>query len=322
MADTDATSIARGTNDVQDPTPASSKSSDEGAPAGGQAGDQPDGDQASSQQPPEGQTAANQPEVSDEELTGMLDQELGIAPEETLEQLRRNHAASSKEAKRLKATIDGLQEQLRGQGVEAVFKRDGTLAGLKAIAVGGNGEALTAPAAPTYDSLSATERDLFVQDAQKAIELIWEKSQTSFEKHFAKPGPTVQEVLEPPSPEQKTAVVEKLSKTVARDGDARYPDFEKSLPQIEAMLDKMPDAMKDAYYKQPDVMLGLLHDKVTVAKQRLLNWARKQQTNADGVSARNQQAAGVGPEGQGGVAVGDISGASSKMASAIARSDG
>jgi|GEM_PF-2115457 len=326
MLDTDpieanaaADAIAQSTTNRTDDSLSGDGKPSEGAPATGQGEPSPgDGDQKNAKQPPEGQAAEEKPEVKDTDLDKFLADTLGATPEKTEEQLRRDFAASSKEARRLKDTLGAVQKALKEQGINAGFKKDGTFAGLLAVAVNEEGALRSPPSAPSYESLSQDERDLAVSDSEAFIKAVWQKAHAAYEKHFARPHATVAEVLDPPSPETLEAVKQSM-RSAESNGEKVYPELDKLNPRIDAMLSGLPDGLRDAYYKHPEIVRVLLYDRVAMASQRLLAWAEKQLAEKKEKARANEEHARVSPGGVGTVTIGSGSKASDAMAELIAK---
>jgi len=300
-----AASIAQsGTNRTDDSSSGGGKPVDSGvAPDAGQGGSKPGADdQAPSPQPPEGQAAESETVVKPEDLATLLDEELGVTPTQNAEQLQRDLAASSKEARRLKANLDAVNKVLAKQGVRAAFKKDGVFAGLMAVAVSEDGKAKSMPDPPKLTDFTSAEQDLFVQDSEEAIKVVYAKAMASAEKHFARPAPTIGDVVEPPSPEVREAAVQGMREAESR-GEKVYPEIDAHLPHIDRILENLPEAVQTAYFKHPALMLGLLNDRVSMANQRLLAWAEKQNAKSKETKQRNTDAAAVSPTGKGVVTI-------------------
>lgn len=214
-----------------------------------------------------GKADTKPPEIKDEDLDSRLFSR--NKPEETIESLRRDYAASSKEAIRLNKAFAKLKEQLAEQQIE-VAEEDGIPVGLLP---GKNYSKEAKDLAIKFSELSEAEQGLFGDNPQKAIELVLSRAK----KALVRVAPTLDSFTKSISAEREQAAIEHV-KGLQEDGESKHPAFEKNIPFIKRMLDskQSPKGLKDAYNQSPEFVLELLSRFVDSERATLLKMATKE----------------------------------------------
>ena len=240
-------------------------------PAPGQASDAAAGKDGKTQTDPTNQNAGKADpkplEIKDEDLDSRLlskDQ-----PEHTLESLRRDYAASSKEAIRLNKANAKLKEMLAEQGID-IAEEDGLPAGLLA---GKSYSKDVKDLAIKVKDLSEAEQQMFGDNPQGAIDLILSRAK----KALTRVAPTLESFTKPISAEREQSAIEHV-KSLEEDGVKAHPAFDKNLAFIRRILDSKstPKGLKDAYHQDPEFVLKLLSRHVDSERAALLSIAKRE----------------------------------------------
>lgn len=207
------------------------------------------------------------PEIKDQDLESRLFSR--NKPEETLESLRRDYAASSKEGIRLSKALSKIKEMLAEQQLD-LAEEDGLPVGI--IPAKGYSKDAKDFSLKLSD-LSEEERNLFGDSPQKAVDLILSKAK----KAFVRVAPTLESYTKPISQEREQSAIE-FVRDMTEDGEKKHPNFEKNIAFIKKMLDSkaIPKGLKDAYHQSPEFVLELLSTKVDAERAALLALAAKE----------------------------------------------
>lgn len=206
-------------------------------------------------------------EIRDEDLNSRLLSK--DKPEHTLESLRRDYAASSKEAIRLNKANAKLKEMLAEQGID-IAEEDGIPVGLLA------GKAYSKDVkdlAIKVKDLSEAEQQMFGDNPQGAIDLILSRAK----KALTRVAPTLESFTKPISAEREQLAIEHV-KSLSEDGEKSYPNFEKNMAFIRRILESKstPKGLKDAYNQEPEFVLKLLSRHVDSERDALLRIAKRE----------------------------------------------
>jgi hypothetical protein len=305
MSDEYAAQIASGGQPISDPTPGEGKATP--APSVEQVGEPAGQAPGESQQPPEGQAA----DPGEDMLLAEMDSLMGVTPEKTEEQLRRDYAASSKEARRLNDLYEQLSESLKAQGVE-VSLVDGQFGGLKAL---GNAEKGKYPVPPAVDG---DLKELLFNDEEAAVASIWSQAQKAAEAYYANPTPTIESVSRPPSRDQLQAAETAITEAVDAAGYPVFPNAEKLAPVVKATMSRLSPALQEAFNADPRGMLNLIYGSAEAARARLIESGRMAENGRARKSAEAQEMAGLTPDGRITTHVGGQAGVSQAAAARIA----
>lgn len=263
------------------------------APANGQTAQ-------SGQQQAAGTTSAQAqvPSVKPEDILGAM--RFQRSPEEEAERLRTEHAASSREAKRLNEMVKAVQKALaEEQGIDTLFDKEGKLQGFKA------NERYSKEAADlkiSYDELTDKQKQLLADDPEKGFAQVVESVIARAKKAYTRVTPTVDKIIEPLTEDRFKAALDFLgTRKDSLAGEVMYPELGADAPILAQVMNdpSLPKAIKDAAAQHPDIMLELLYAKMALTKQRLTAWAKKKAESQSQQQQQNRTEAEVGPEGSG-----------------------
>lgn len=263
------------------------------APANGQTAQ-------SGQQQAAGTTSAQAqvPSVKPEDILGAM--RFQRSPEEEAERLRTEHAASSREAKRLNEMVKAVQKALaEEQGIDTLFDKEGKLQGFKA------NERYSKEAADlkiSYDELTDKQKQLLADDPEKGFAQVVESVIARAKKAYTRVTPTVDKIIEPLTEDRFKAALDFLgTRKDSLAGEVMYPELGADAPILAQVMNdpSLPKAIKDAAAQHPDIMLELLYAKMALTKQRLTAWAKKKAESQSQQQQQNRTEAEVGPEGAG-----------------------
>lgn len=289
---------------------------DDGSPAAGQA---PEGAPAAGQEPgsagtkpedgdPGSADAAQAPQVSWADVieTSTASED----PAEVIKNLERDRAASAREGKKLAAQLKAAGEVLKKQGLRLVFGEEGEVD----LALEDPEVAKSTPAKPVYDKLPPQVQDLFVTDAQAAIDQVWARAQAA----FARALPTLDRVPPQATDAEKDLAYERLAQAKTVDGLQWAPDIKEARPAIEQFLAKQPKAVREAAEAHPQAMYGLVHGllrhRMDVLREHVAQQAKLKAKEAE----KAKDDADLHPTGDGVVTLGADSDASKAAARRIA----
>jgi len=255
-------------------------------------------------------------DISDDALLEELGNQLGTTPEETEEKVKRDLAASSKEARRLNEVLKGVQETLTAQGIELSLTEEGSFLGLRRT--GEQGSAVF----PEPPQVTSHLQDQLIEDAQGAVNQIWADAQKAAEAAFALPAPDLESVSNPPSLETLESSKQAVKDAKDKFGNVLYPNFDRLEPVVSNMVEQLPASLREAYNEAPGMMLRLLHDSAENARVRLIEGVKAEQAKKQKEQVEAEANASLYPEGDAVVNVGDGSprAAAAAMAEHIAKS--
>jgi hypothetical protein len=268
-------------------------------------------------------TPASQPSVSPEDLKKVLSfQESDGARAERLE---KQYAASSSEAKRLKAQHDELIRVLGEQKVKVEFTKDGKV---KSILPGeGYSDNIEDLKLDINSLLSKSEREALTDNPEKVINDLVGRVLDKAKKAFVRVAPTSRNTVEPLSPEREAAVFDfvKGSK-FALDGSSSFPDFAQDAEFLKYITSDptLPEAIREAYYRAPEQMAELFYTNLVFKKSQLSAYAARQADAATKKAAGARDTASLGPEGAGRTVInaGDAAAAARGLSEKIAEAAG
>jgi hypothetical protein len=196
------------------------------------------------------------------------------SPEEERELIKRKYDASTKEALRYKSIHENVSKMLAEQGVELLVDKDGKFQGLKA----NDKYSSELPSLKfSFEDLTAKEKELFAEEPEKAFEAVVNRVLNRAQKAFTRVQPTVNEVIDPMTDDKFKSVIEFLA--TRKDpitGDILHADVATDAELLKMTMQGLPEDLQKALFKHPDIMLGLLHERVGAAKRRLTSWAERQ----------------------------------------------
>jgi hypothetical protein len=208
-------------------------------------------------------------EIKDEDLeTRLVGKE---TTENEIGRLKRDYAASSKEAIRLNKANKALRELLDEQHLNVAEGDDGIPV---ALAPKSTYSKAVKELDLKFADLSEEEQGLFADDPQKAIDFIKGKAT----KALLRVAPTVESFTKAITPEREQTAIEYVKGLTDDDGEKKHPGFEKNLPAIKKYLahPSVPKGLKDAFNQAPETMLEVLSCFVDVQRAALLRVAQKE----------------------------------------------
>lgn len=221
-------------------------------------------------------------------------------PEDELSLLRNRYEASSSEAKRIVEMRKAEHAALAEQGLEAVYGKDGKFQGFKA------NEKYSKDANISIDAnelLTAKDKELLVEDPEKAIKLVAERVLDRARKALVRASPTVEKVVEPMTPERLEGFHNHLKGVKTSLGNDLYPDYDQHKSIINGLVNSpnLPKAIKAALGDEESAsfMLQMLtaHQMHVVSR---LTEAAKARIEADKQKAeQNRTEAELNPSGTG-----------------------
>ena len=286
--------------DSQNTPPSNPATADQGkptAPAAGQATGQP-GSQAKPAGAAPAASGQAAPEISDEQILAAAG--LTETPEIKLSRLERDHAASSKEARRLLEDNKKLAEMLQEQGLEIARDENGKPAGLTA------GKKYSKEAAALelkFKDLPADIQAKLEDEPQKVVDYVLDRAR----KAFVRAMPTMDKQVAPISQERHETAVGYLSDMKWETGDPKFPGLAANRKLIEQQLNapNVSKALKEFYHREPELALALLNLQLDHARNHVAEQAKKA---AAATAAKKKDADATlqpQPSGGGGVTLGD-----------------
>lgn len=263
---------------------------------------------AATKEAPTPSTEQESDEISDEALQRALADQLGTSTENAEEKVKRDLAASSKEARRLNDVVKGVQESLAAQGIELSLAEDGSYVGLRAK---GTPNAESFPSAPEVDS---DMQDRLFQDPQAEISRIWDEAQKAAEITYANPAAEIETVSEPPSQEVLQDAKNAVKESKDLYGNTMYPNYDRLEPVVSNMLKDLPPRVVEGFNEHPEVFLRLLHDSAENARTRLIQGVKAEQNKKKEEQEKAQGDANLLPGGDATIQVGAGGAASSAAA--------
>lgn len=221
------------------------------------------------------------------------------SPAEEVEHLRRSYAASSTEAKRLKAQHDAISNALKDQGLKPVFKKTGEFVGLEVDGKPGEEPSINF----SLDDLSKEDKEALSENPAKAIEAITARLLVKAKKAFARPQPTIDTTIrvEQLSDERVAQAINFVGTKKDEVGQHIFPDFDKRGAMVKSLMQdpSLPEAVQFAISKHPEIMGELFAERLygainrRAAAAKAAEAAKQQQTEA------GRKAAEVSPAGAG-----------------------
>lgn len=226
---------------------------------------------------PEGQAQpAAKPTLTKDELRAAVS---GLtAPEETLESLKKNYQASSREAQRLQGELKAVQELLGAQDFKVEVDHEGT----RHLTYKGK-------KSTNFDDLPAEKREKFdklVTAEEPNPEKIWDfvASMTRL------PNPTTTErIVQKISPERESEAYAHIASKYAE----MHGKIAEDRDVIGFMIDNAPRGVKEAYFEYPEFLLPLLHAKLEVIRAAHERLAQTKEVQTRQKEAEAQKAAGL-----------------------------
>lgn len=235
------------------------------APAGGQATDTSGKDKPTDSAAPSGQAA---PEISDEQLLNAAG--LTETPEKKLSRLERDHAASSKEARRLLDYSKSLEEILKEQGLEIGKDEQGKPIGLLA----------TRKYSKESASLDLKFKDLpkdvqakAEDDPQVLVDFVLDQAR----KALVRAAPTLEKQITPVSSDRHEAAMKYLTEMKWETGEPKFPELAANRRLIEQQINapNVSKALREFYYQEPELAVALLNLQFAHARAHILEQAKK-----------------------------------------------
>jgi hypothetical protein len=296
----------------------------EGSPA------PPESDQASGEtghEAPSGNTDAPQTEqgvnpsegesgVDEDALLQALGEQLGTTPAAEEEKVKRDLAASSKEARLLNDVVKGVADTLSTQGIELVRDSDGAFIGFRATGPGGE---IKTPQAPIVDDAM---QDRLLNNTQATIDGIWESAFEQAKTLFAVASPDLESVSHPPSPQKLQSIRDGVAEATDKFGNKLYPNFEKLENVVTNMAAALPPVLREAYNEDPDTITRLLADSAENARLRLLQGVEAERSQKEKAQKATDGDADLFPTGDAVINVGNSSDAAREYGRVIAESFG
>ncbi len=231
------------------------------------------------------------PEITADDLRSAARHEESVADTNT--RMERDLAASSKEARSLKARETAQATALKEQGLEAKYNRQGEFVGFRTLE---NYSADVSADAPGVDDLSEVLQDQLVSDPAKVLTHVWNMAQRS----FVRAHPTVAgETVEPQTATQLRDLVADLAGRKNLAGDPLFPTVKDDVDVVQSMLTEYSEAFQDAYHRSPREILPLLVNNIALQRMRLMQQAETKAKNDETNSQANRDAADLAPAGAG-----------------------
>jgi len=235
------------------------------APAPGQVAAKPEAEAKPASAAPEGQAA---PVVSDEQLLNAAG--LTESPDKKVGRLERDHAASSKEARRLLDENKSLKDILNDQGADIARDEQGKIVGLVAT------KKYTKDAATLdlkFADLPENVQALAEADPQKFMEAIVQKAKLA----LTRVTPTIEKNTVALSPERHEAAVSYLEGMKTESGDLKFPGLAANRKLIEQTLNapSASKALKEFYNQEPEEAIALLHLRFEAARAYIAGQSEK-----------------------------------------------
>lgn len=274
--------------------PAPGNPASQPAPGPGQPAAQPDTTKSAAASDP---AKVQPPGVSADELLKIAG--FTTSPEAAREEMERKYTASSAEAKRLNEQMKAVAEHLgQEQKVKLKFAKDGKFLGLEPADD-------YSPDLPdlkvSFADLSAKEKEAFTENPEKAVNSLIERVLGQAKKAFTRVQPTARNVVEAPSVERQAAALDFVKNRKAMDGTALYADFAADEPVLKSLLNDptIPEAVRDAYYKAPEIMAELFYQRLSLIKQQHSALTARQEAAKKQKEEEARKAADLGPTGTG-----------------------
>jgi len=256
------------TSDQTISTPSTTDAGKQAAPATGQVEGQPDKSGKPADSAPATKDGQTETAISDEDLlnaTGLTE-----TPDKKLSRLERDHAASSKEARRLLDYSKKLEEFMTEQGLEIAKDEQGKPAGLVP------GKKYSKEAATFNLKFKDLPEDIqakIEEEPQKVVDFVLDRAK----KAFARAIPTMEKQIAPLSPERHDTAMSYLGDMKWETGDPKFPGLAANRKLIESQLNapNANKALKEFYHQEPEMALALMNLQFDHARSHIMEQTKK-----------------------------------------------
>lgn len=231
-----------------------------------------------------------------------------LSPAEKLAKLERDYSASSSEARRLKGVSDALTKALNEQGLKPEFDAKGNFKGLSPDDK--YEHEVPKVRFPKLSDLSKSERDLFSEDPEKALEAYQARVGESLKAAFVRAKATIDpqpKLPDPPDAARIKSTVDFVVGLKLPNGADRYENGRDIAPVLEQELmnPSLSESFRELLAKDPNTAIGLMADRLQLSVYRMKANGAQQTQQTQQKTAEAQRVASLQPNGEGRVIIGN-----------------